>query len=75
MHETNTFSEVYTDKRLFEQWDWSTGDDIIREYAGVRDALAWIIHGRARPSNKGPAIIAGRDARTPDTDAPCRPTA
>ena len=48
VHETNTFSNVRTDQRLFEQWDWSTGDAIREKYTGVRDSLGGMIDGAAR---------------------------
>lgn len=48
VHETNTFSNVSTDQRLFEQWDWSTGEEILRKYTGVRDSLGGMIDGAAR---------------------------
>lgn len=43
VHETNTFSKVHTDKKLFEQWDWSTGKDILEKYTDVRDSLGGMI--------------------------------
>jgi microcystin degradation protein MlrC len=48
VHETNTFSNVLTDQRLFEQWDWSVGEEILEKYTGVRDSLGGMIDSAAR---------------------------
>ncbi|EGL83836.1 Microcystin LR degradation protein MlrC [Caldalkalibacillus thermarum TA2.A1] len=53
-HETNTFSNVKTDKTLFEKWEWDTGNEIIKKHRNVRDYVGGMI---ARSEELGLELI------------------
>src|SRR5690625_4760333 len=42
-HETNTFAKTKTTKETFELFEWSTGDNLIKNHKGVLDYLGGMI--------------------------------
>ena len=53
-HETNTFSNVKTDKKAFSLWGWDTGETITTKHHSVRNYLGGMI---ARAEELGIEII------------------